>query len=147
MDFVTQGAFTPVEALIGGLLIGLAAALLWLANGRIAGISGILGHALFARGEDRGWRVAFLLGLPLGAGLVVLVSGPLEQRIATSQGILIAAGLLVGFGTRLANGCTSGHGICGVSRGSARSLMATATFMAVAGATVFVTRHVLGTGS
>ncbi len=137
--------FTPVSAVLGGLLIGLAAAALWTLNGRIAGISGILAQALWpGAGESRAWRVAFLMGLPAGAALVALVAGPLETRIDASTPVLVAAGLLVGFGTRLGNGCTSGHGVCGMSRGSARSVAATLTFMAVAGLTVFIVRHVLG---
>lgn len=140
--------FTPVSAALGGVLIGLAAALLLLANGRIAGISGIVGQAIApAAGEERGWRLAFLLGLPIGAALVVMLSGPLEITIEASTPVLVAAGLLVGFGTRLGSGCTSGHGVCGMSRGSSRSLAATLTFMAVAAGTVFLVRHVLGAGS
>jgi len=140
--------FTPISSAVGGLLIGLAAAALLWTNGRVAGISGILGQALWpAAGETRGWRVAFALGLPLGAGIVSLVDAPLVVDVQASPPVLVAAGLLVGFGTRLGNGCTSGHGVCGVSRGSARSIAATATFMAVAGLTVFVVRHVLGATS
>jgi len=140
--------FTPFSAVVGGILICLAAAILLLANGRVAGISGILGQALWpSHGESRSWRVAFLLGLPLGAALVSLVTGPLVADIDANDAVLVAAGLLVGFGTRLGNGCTSGHGVCGMSRGSSRSIAATATFMAVGGATVFVVRHVLAGAS
>lgn len=140
--------FTPGSAMLGGLMIGVAAALLLLANGRIAGISGIVGRALVpTEGETRGWRIAFVLGLPLGAALVAAFTGPLEVAIQASPLTLVAAGLLVGFGTRLGSGCTSGHGVCGLSRGSARSLVATLTFMTVAGITVFVTRHLLGATS
>ena len=140
--------FTPVSASIGGLLIGLAAAVLLLVNGRVAGISGIVGQALWPTDpKDRPWRLAFIAGLPLGAALVSLVSGPLEVDIEASTPVLVAAGILVGFGTRLGNGCTSGHGVCGMSRGSARSIAATCTFMAVAGVTVFLVRHVLGGAS
>lgn len=137
--------FTPVSGTIGGLLIGLAAAVLLLGTDRVAGISGILGQALWpgARGE-RSWRVAFLVGLPLGAALVSIVTGPLVTHIEAAPAVLVVAGVLVGFGTRLGNGCTSGHGVCGISRGSRRSIAATLTFMAVAGLTVFVTRHLLG---
>jgi uncharacterized membrane protein YedE/YeeE len=136
--------FTPLSGAAGGLLIGLAAAILLLACGRVAGISGILGQAIWpAKGEERGWRLAFLAGLPLGAALVALVSGPLAVRIDAAPATLIVAGLLVGFGTRLGNGCTSGHGICGLGRGSTRSAAATIIFMAVAGVTVFVVRHLL----
>ena len=137
--------FTPVAASLGGLLIGIAAAFLLVTNGRIAGISGILGQAIWpSPGEDRGWRIAFVLGLPLGAAMVSFLGVSLEPEIEASPVVLVAAGLLVGFGTRLGNGCTSGHGICGMSRGSTRSIAATLTFMAIAGATVFVVRHVLG---
>lgn len=137
--------FTPGSAALGGLMIGLAAGLLLLANGRVAGISGIMGQALWpAAGEQRGWRVAFLLGLPLGAGLVSLASGPLVTTIEAPPAVLVLAGVLVGFGTRLGNGCTSGHGVCGMSRGSLRSVTATITFMTVAGLTVFATHHLLG---
>ena len=140
--------FTPGSATLGGLLIGSAAALLLLANGRVAGISGIVGRALVPGvGETRGWRVAFVLGLPLGAALVAALAGPLEVDIEASPRTLVAAGLLVGFGTRLGSGCTSGHGVCGLSRGSSRSLVATLTFMTVAALTVFVTRHLLGAAS
>jgi hypothetical protein len=140
--------FTPLSAAVGGLLIGLGAAVLLLANGRVAGISGILGQALWpTMDEGRGWRIAFLAGLPLGAALVSLISGPLETTIEASTPVLVGAGLLVGFGTRLGNGCTSGHGVCGMSRGSTRSIAATLTFMAVAGTVVFMVRHVHGAAS
>jgi len=139
--------FTPLSASIGGLLIGAAAALLLWANGRVAGISGIVGQAVWpTTGEDRGWRIAFVAGLPLGALLASLLGVPLVPEIAADTPTLIVAGLLVGFGTRLGNGCTSGHGVCGLSRGSKRSIAATLTFMGVAGITVFVVRHVLGGG-
>jgi uncharacterized membrane protein YedE/YeeE len=137
--------FTPVSATLGGLLIGSSAALLLLAGGRVAGISGILGGAL--AGDVRAWRVAFIVGLPLGAILVWTFYGPSPPVVSASPPQLILAGLLVGFGTRLGSGCTSGHGICGVSRGSPRSIAATATFMTVAAATVFVMRHVIGGAS
>jgi len=132
-------------ASVGGLLIGLAAAVLLLGGGRVAGISGIAGQALWpAHGEARGWRIAFLAGLPLGAGLVVWLRGPLAVDIQASPLGLIAAGLLVGFGTRLGNGCTSGHGVCGMARGSKRSIAATAVFMSVAAVTVFALRQLSG---
>ena len=134
--------FTPVSSILGGLSIGLAAALLWIANRRVAGVSGVLGQFLWPdeRGQ-RGWRLAFLLGLPLGAGIVALVDGPLAPQIEATPARLVVAGLLVGFGTRLGNGCTSGHGVCGVSRGSGRSITATLTFMTVAAIVVFIVRH------
>ncbi|NKF22565.1 YeeE/YedE family protein [Solimonas marina] len=132
-------------SLIGGLLIGLAATVLLLGSGRIAGISGIAGGLLFERGGDRGWRALFVVGLIAGAGLVALIKPGLAAA-APSVGVpwLIGAGLLVGFGTRLGSGCTSGHGICGISRMSPRSLIATATFMVAGFVTVYVVRHLLG---
>lgn len=126
----------------GGILLGLAATLALALDGRIAGVSGILG-GLFTAAGDRPWRLAFLLGLPAGAGLQALVAGGLPQQISASPLLLVVAGLLVGAGTRLGSGCTSGHGICGLARRSRRSVAATAVFMAVAMATVFVVRHVL----
>ena len=133
-------------AIGGGLLLGGAAALLLLLTGRIAGVSGMV--ATVARIADAGppWRLAaaFVIGLPLGAGLVSLVVREPEIAVTSSVPLLIAAGLLVGFGTRLGNGCTSGHGVCGIGRLSPRSLVATLIFMAAAVATVFVTRHVIG---
>jgi len=137
--------FTPLAGLLGGLLIGLASAALLLATGRIAGVSGILGRSFFPAKEDLGWRVAFLAGLPLGAWIVgVAAPSTTALAITHSTPLLVAGGLLVGVGTQIGNGCTSGHGICGVGRGSPRSLVATATFMAVGIATVFVVRHLLG---
>jgi uncharacterized membrane protein YedE/YeeE len=134
-----------VSGTVGGLLIGLAASVLLLGNGRVAGISGILGQALWPTAyEDRGWRLAFLIGLPLGAALTSLVARLPVVDIQASPAVLVVAGLLVGFGTRLGNGCTSGHGVCGMSRGSVRSIAATLTFMGVAGLVVFVARHLLG---
>ncbi|MEO7159244.1 MAG: YeeE/YedE family protein [Polaromonas sp.] len=135
--------FTPWSALAGGALIGLAAALLLLLNGRIAGISGVLGGLLKPLRDDIAWRAAFMLGLvvaPLAYGLIELP--PLPQ-IDAGYGALIIAGLLVGVGTRYGSGCTSGHGVCGLSRLSPRSLVATASFMAAGFATVFVIRHLL----
>jgi len=137
--------FTPWTALAGGLLIGLAAALLLLLNGRIAGISGIIG-AMLPRppAGDSAWRLAFIAGL-IAAPLAYTLAAPLpESHITAGWGTLVAAGLLVGFGTRLGSGCTSGHGVCGLSRLSPRSLVATLTFMALGFATVFVVRHLLG---
>jgi uncharacterized membrane protein YedE/YeeE len=134
--------FTPIASTLGGMLIGLAAAVMWLANGRITGVSGILAGAL--TGPDRGWRGAFLLGLMAGPLLLVAIGFGPQPTITAGPARLVLAGLLVGFGTRLGGGCTSGHGVCGLARLSPRSLAATATFMAVAGLTVFVTRHVMG---
>lgn len=137
--------FTPVAGLIGGLMIGASASLLLLFNGRIAGISGILSGAVAPSQSDRGWRLAFVAGLILGPLLVVLFrQDTLEITLQGSLPVLLIAGFLVGFGTRLGNGCTSGHGVCGLARGSGRSLAATATFFAVALVTVFVVRHMIG---
>jgi uncharacterized membrane protein YedE/YeeE len=134
--------FTPVSSLLGGLLIGAAAALLILANGRIAGVSGIAGGLLSPQAGGRAWRILFLLGLIAGAfGLQRLGLGPLP-RIEAGWPLLLLGGLAVGFGTRLGGGCTSGHGVCGLARFSARSLAATAVFMAAGIATVYVLRHV-----
>lgn len=140
---IDWNTFTPGSALAGGALIGLAAALLILFNGRIAGISGILGGLLAPNRGDLGWRLAFLAGLVASPLLVGLVSAPVESPIDSRQGLLIAAGLLVGIGTRMGSGCTSGHGVCGLSRLSPRSLAATIAFMAAGFATVFVLRHLL----
>jgi uncharacterized membrane protein YedE/YeeE len=134
---------TPWSALGGGLLIGLAAAMFVLFNGRIAGISGILGGLLRPSPGERGWRIAFLFGL-VAAPLVYTLAAPLPaMRIDAGTGMLIAAGLLVGIGTRYGAGCTSGHGVCGLARGSARSLAATLAFMGAGFATVFIVRHLL----
>jgi uncharacterized membrane protein YedE/YeeE len=136
--------FTPVSAAIGGALIGLASVLLMLLLGRIAGISGIFEGLLLAGGLERAWRGTFLGGLiaaPLFAGLL---GYPVPTPQMPSSWIVVAgAGLLVGFGTRLAGGCTSGHGVCGIARLSGRSIAATAIFMATAIAVVAVTRHIL----
>ena len=133
--------FTPWTALAGGLLIGLAAAAFVLLNGRIAGISGILGGLLRPARGDIAWRVAFLAGL-IGAPLVhALFAARPEARIEAGQGTLVVAGLLVGLGTRYGAGCTSGHGVCGLSRLSPRSLVATAAFMAAGFLTVYLLRH------
>jgi len=136
--------FTPLAALAGGALIGLAAAMFVLLNGRIAGISGVLGGLLRPSRGDVAWRVAFLLGL-VGAPCVHLLFAALPRvRIDADYGALILAGLLVGVGTRYGAGCTSGHGVCGLSRLSPRSLVATAAFMGAGFATVFVVRHLFG---
>jgi hypothetical protein len=140
-----ETTFTPGAGLLGGALIGLASALLLLANGRIAGISGIVGRCLLPAAGDLGWRLAFLLGLPLGAGAVGVVAPATRAlEITHSAVLLVAGGLLVGYGTQLGSGCTSGHGVCGLARGSRRSLAATAAFMAAGMVTVFVVRHVAG---
>lgn len=136
--------FTPIASLVGGLIIGLASALLWILNGRVAGITGIVGEILrHVPGETR-WRLAFVGGL-LGGGAIMMLLRPAAFSVPRGgSALLIVAGLLVGFGTRLANGCTSGHGLCGVSRLSPRSIAATCVFMAVGMATVFVMHHVGG---
>lgn len=131
-----------IGGLIGGALIGLAAALLLALNGRIAGISGILGGLITATAwRERFWRFAFILGLIAGAGLYALARGGLPLELQASGATLLMAGLLVGVGTRLGSGCTSGHGVCGLARRSPRSLAATMIFMATAACTVFLTHH------
>jgi len=131
-------------ALAGGALIGLSASLLLLANGRIAGISGILGGALTPKAADFGWRLTFLLGLLVGGGaLIFLMPQRFDMTGMPSLLWVAVAGVLVGFGTRLGSGCTSGHGVCGIGRGSPRSIAATLTFMLTGGLTVFVARHLL----
>ncbi|UVW26991.1 YeeE/YedE family protein [Massilia sp. H6] len=140
---INWSEFTPWASLFGGLLIGLAAALFILFNGRIAGISGVLGGLLRPKQGELGWRVAFLAGL-LGAPLVYGLFATLpEARIEAGTGTLIIAGLLVGLGTRYGSGCTSGHGVCGLSRGSPRSLVATVSFMLAGFVTVYVVRHLM----
>ena len=139
--------FTPLAGLAGGILIGLSAVVLMAAYGRIAGLSGIFGGLLSLRfGEEFAWRAVFIAGLLAGAAAMPLLGFFDTASITFSGGPLViaAGGLLVGFGTALGAGCTSGHGICGMSRLSLRSIVATAIFMAVAVATVFITRHVLG---
>ena len=135
--------FTPWAALAGGVLLGLASALFVLLNGRILGISGIVGGLLRPRAGDMGWRLAFLLGMLVAPGLYWLVVGPTQPRIDATWGMVVIAGLLVGVGTRYGSGCTSGHGVCGLSRMSPRSLVATLAFMGAGFVTVFLIRHVL----
>jgi hypothetical protein len=133
---------TWLIALAGGVLIGLSATLLLWLNGRVAGVSGILGGVLFPKSGDVSWRVAFLVGLIAAGGLyMAFVPGAPLPRTDFSRTGLIIAGLLVGFGTRMGNGCTSGHGVCGLGRLSMRSLAAVVTFMATAIATTLVVRH------
>ena len=137
--------FTPLSAAIGGALIGLSAVLLMLLTGRIAGISGIFSGLLNLRSEDRDWRIAFIAGLiltPVIAGAIGYGMAP--PKLPASWVMITAAGLLVGFGTRLGGGCTSGHGICGIGRLSLRSIVATIVFMLTAVITVAITHHVLG---
>lgn len=143
--------FTPWQSLAGGILIGASAALLYLASGRIAGISGIVGSAIRGDDSQRGWCLAFIAGLLAAPAAWSLLAPPGAARIGqtlpasgSEWGVIAVAGLLVGFGTRMANGCTSGHGICGLARLSVRSLAAVLAFMASGFATVFVVRHVVG---
>ena len=135
--------FTPWAALAGGVVLGLASALFVLLNGRILGISGIVGGLLRPRAGDMGWRLAFLLGMLVAPGLYWLVVGPTQPRIDATWGMVVIAGLLVGVGTRYGSGCTSGHGVCGLSRMSPRSLVATLAFMGAGFVTVFLIRHAL----
>jgi hypothetical protein len=136
--------FTPIPALIGGLLIGVSAALMLLLKGRIAGISGIVGGLLQPSHGDTSWRGLFVLGM-MAVPLVLMAAGRLPAMTTpASDRALILAGLLVGFGTRLGSGCTSGHGVCGLARRSKRSLVATLTFMASGALTVWVVRHLIG---
>jgi uncharacterized protein len=137
--------FTPISAAVGGALIGLSAILLMLLNGRIAGVTGVFAGLIDPIGTDRAWRATFIAGLiiaPLSAALVGFTL-PIPQ-MPTSLIVVAAGGLLVGFGTRLSNGCTSGHGVCGIARLSPRSITATAIFMTAAIVVVALTRHVFG---
>jgi uncharacterized protein len=137
--------FTPISAAIGGALIGLSAVLLMMLNGRIAGVTGVFAGLIDPAGGERAWRATFIAGLiaaPLSAALLGLPL-PLPQMPA-SLAVIAVAGLLVGFGTRLSNGCTSGHGVCGIARLSPRSIAATAIFMAAAVVVVALTRHAFG---
>jgi len=135
--------FTPWASLAGGILIGLAAAMLVLLNGRVAGISGIVGGLLAPRRGEIAWRLAFVGGLFVAPVVMMLIGQNPVPRIDAGFGTLLAAGLLVGVGTSYGSGCTSGHGVCGLSRLSPRSLAATAAFMLAGMATVFVARHIL----
>ena len=135
--------FTPWTSLAGGVLSGTAAAMLLLLNGKVAGISGIVGGLLRLGAGNIGWRVAFIAGLVAAPLLYQLVTPLPAVQIDADTGLLVAAGLLVGVGTRYGSGCTSGHGVCGLSRLSPRSLVATATFMAAGFVTVFIVRHLL----
>ncbi len=136
--------FTPVSGLLGGGLIGLSVALMLLLNGRIVGISGIVGGLLTLKFQDTAWRAAFVAGLVLGALAYILMAGDASAvQVLAPLPVVVVGGLLVGFGTRLGSGCTSGHGLCGMARFSRRSMVATATFFGVAMLTVFLTRHVL----
>jgi len=138
-----------LRAAAGGLLIGLAAAVMIVFNGRIAGVSGVLGGLMFdGNGSDRRWRSMFLGGVVLGAVLLTtLVTSLPAGRLQTGWLGMAIAGLIVGYGTRMGSGCTSGHGVCGIARLSTRSITATITFMAFGALTVFVIRHLLGAAS
>jgi len=139
-------SFAPIAGLIGGVLIGLSAVILMLGIGRVAGISGIVANAMVATdATDRPWRLAFILGLPLGAILVTALGLKDWSNVTfpATMTMTANAGLFVGVGTTLGSGCTSGHGICGLSRLSNRSIVATATFMASGAATVFIVRHLI----
>jgi uncharacterized protein len=141
---VAWAQFTPWTALAGGAVIGVATAILLLLNGRIAGISGILGGILTTSPADIPWRAAFVAGLVLAPLAWLVFSGLPPIEINAGYPVIVAAGLLVGIGTRYGSGCTSGHGVCGISRLSPRSLVATATFMAAGFLTVYVIRHLIG---
>lgn len=141
---IDWASFTPWTALAGGALIGAAAAMLVLVNGRIAGISGIVGGLLRPGPGDKAWRIAFVGGLIVAAVAYSIVAAPPELTIDAGYPALVTAGVLVGIGTRYGSGCTSGHGVCGISRRSPRSLVATAVFMVAGFVTVYVTRHLLG---
>jgi uncharacterized membrane protein YedE/YeeE len=140
-----NGQFDPGSALFGGLLIGVGLTLLLLVNRRPTGVSGVLGGVVAPARGDTGWRIAFLLGLCAG-GLVLEAARPgaLTFDVSRSLPALVIAGLLVGYGTRLANGCTSGHGVCGIARLSSRSILATAIFVSTGALTLYVVNHVFG---
>ncbi len=140
---IAWNAFTPASALIGGAIIGAAVALFVVLNGRIAGVSGVLGGLMRPRTGDVSWRIAFVAGLVAAPLAWRLLAALPEIRVDASVPALVAAGLLVGAGTRYGGGCTSGHGVCGISRASPRSIAATVAFMAAGFATVFVARHLI----
>jgi uncharacterized membrane protein YedE/YeeE len=136
--------FTPVSALIGGGLIGLSAAILLKVNGRLAGISGIMAGLVPPARDDAIWRILFIVGLFGGAAAWLLVTGGPVVAFDVSWPVIVIGGLLTGIGTRIGAGCTSGHGVCGIARLSPRSIVATATFVAVGALTVFISRHMIG---
>ena len=137
--------FTPIPALSGGILIGLAATLLLLFNGRIAGISGLMSGLMGAQRSEFFWRLAFLAGIVIGAFIFSIIKPEFYlPRANYPVWLLVVGGILVGFGTRMGNGCTSGHAVCGIARLSLRSIVATVTFMATGFITVFIVRHLLG---
>ena len=136
--------FTPWSSLAGGILLGVASALFVLANGRILGISGIVGGLLRRKPGDAGWRIAFVLGMLAAPAVWSLFAAPAKVQVDAGWMAVVIAGLLVGVGTRYGAGCTSGHGVCGLSRLSPRSLVATLAFMAAGFAVVYVVRHLFG---
>jgi uncharacterized protein len=137
--------FTPVSPSIGGVLIGISATMLWLANGRIAGVSGIVGGLWTGRAGDVAWRIAFAIGLIAAPVLYGMAGGEVPQiTVSVPWPLIMIGGLLVGFGTRLGGGCTSGHGVCGLARLSRRLLVATGSFMGTAIVTSFILRHLIG---
>ena len=142
-------AFTPIPSLVGGILIGLATGLALFLNGKIAGISGVVGRILRPAPGDVAWRVWFLLGLAAGGAVMFFSYAPARALDLTQTGLplMVAAGFLVGVGTRVGGGCTSGHGVCGISRGSLPGVIGTITFMAAAGLVVYLRRHALGGGA
>ena len=146
MEIGIETAFTPWASLFGGVLIGLSAVMVMALFGRIAGIAGITQGAMALPGaaKDSDWRWAFLAGLVLAPLAVTVLGGTVEQTVPDNLGGMALAGLLVGLGTALGSGCTSGHGVCGLARLSGRSLAAVVTFMAAGFVTVFVLRHILG---
>ena len=144
---VAATEFTPLAAIIGGALLGTAAVIMMWSVGRIAGISGIVAGAVMERADERHWRLAFIAGMFIGAFIAASLTGALDNIApVTSMPMMLIAGIVVGFGTRLGSGCTSGHGVCGISRLSQRSIVATGVFMASGMITVFVIRHLLGEG-
>jgi uncharacterized membrane protein YedE/YeeE len=137
--------FNPLAALVGGVLLGVGLVLLMLSSNRVVGVSGVVGGLVPPRPRDRGWRIAFVVGLIAGgAALAAMLPQAVAFRLERSWPVLAGAGLLVGYGSRLANGCTSGHGVCGLGRFSLRSMVATAVFIASGAATVFVVNHLQG---
>lgn len=141
---IDWSSFTPVTSFVGGLLIGSAAMLLWWFNGKIAGVSGIVAGLFSPSSADFRWRLLFVVGLLLSPWLYQLVAPLPAMQVSSNGWLYVVAGLIVGFGTRLGSGCTSGHGICGNARLSARSMVATATFMLTGFITVYIGRHILG---
>jgi uncharacterized membrane protein YedE/YeeE len=147
MDFLNTFYASPFAPLAGGVIIGLAASMLWLLHGRIAGISGITGGLFDAPSGDKHWRLSFVLGLVAGGVLFSFMLPGAFGTAPVSLGVAVIAGVLVGFGTTLANGCTSGHGVCGVGRFSKRSLVATASFMSAGMLAVYAVRRLVEVSS